>query len=154
MTDRPVILPPDYLLSDEDILSDLYWQYASCVYLGQVYEALLKMAELTGSDPGKGVTWEAVWACRRLQAASYRLIEVLEHSDTAPGAAESAPELDLEQYKTSNAVDRRSSAQSDLSVDKASKGGNTTPAPKTAQRPSESPEDPFTGLGFTGFGDL
>lgn len=135
MPDNP-ILPPDYELSDEDILSDLYRQYHSAVYLIKVYEGLLELSKVTGAKPGAGVTWEAVWAMRRLQASTYRMISVLRAlgGGTIPqdGAPESAPELDLDQYK----------------------GGNTAQSANAPQKPSQPPADPFGGFGqFDLFGD-
>ena len=135
MTDRPVILPPDHLLSDEDILTDLYRQYASYAYLDKVYEGLLQMAELTGSSAGKGVSWEAVWTLRRHKASTYRMITVLEVGAKG-GAQDSAPELDLEQYKAKT------------------QGVSTTQYPKVAQRPSQDDTDPSLGFGFDGFDGL
>lgn len=100
MTDRPTILPPDYFAADDDVLTDLYRQNASATALAKVYGGLLEVAEVHGTQAAAGIDRKSLAALHRIQATTYRLIEVMEavrsKRDVPRGAPVTSPELSLD----------------------------------------------------------
>lgn len=135
MPDNP-IFQPDHFVSDEDVLSDLYKQNASATALGTIVRGTIELSELTGDPLPAGIDKKGLAALRRIQATTYRLIEIMEgYRKGLPipvGAAETSPEVSED----------------------ATKGVPTTKPVNEPQKPAQAPVQDELEFDLGSFDDL